>query len=282
MKLGNQGIKTSGSGEMIRMILTQEFLYRYECIVKDAGAMIKDAILSEDSVHQKGGLANFVTSFDIEVQKFLIHNLKQLLPEASFFGEEDTEGNNRSTNGYCFYIDPIDGTTNFIFGYMHSCVSVGLSYDNQIIAGFVYNPYVDTMYKAVRGQGAYRNGNKLMIKDKSIQDGIVSFGCARYNEGDTDLLFATVKELYLRSLSVRNGGSAALDLCRIATGANVVYLELKLMPYDYAAASIIIREAGGFIQQVDGSEITLDGPCSILAGTLRAMDEVRVIIGNYH
>ena len=114
--------------------------------------------------------------------------------------------------------ETVDGTTNFIFGYQHSCVSVGLSCQGQMLAGFVYNPYVDSMYRAVRGQGAYLNGRKLELEEKSVSERIVSFGCARYNEGDTDLLFAAVKELYLNSLFVRNGGSAALELCRTAAG----------------------------------------------------------------
>lgn len=247
-----------------------------ESIVREAGKMISEARLTAENVHQKEGIANFVTHFDIEVQSFLIGKLKELLPEAAFFGEEDTEGNTKcSTEGYCFYIDPIDGTTNFIFGYQHSCVSVGLAYHGKMTAGLVYNPYTDSMYKAVRGKGAYLNERRLVIDNKSIAEGIVAFGCARYNEGDTDLLFDVVKALYLRSLSIRNGGSAALDLCRVAAGANVIYLELKLQPYDYAAASVIIEEAGGVIRQADGSEITLDRPCSILGGTAVACDEVR-------
>ncbi len=244
--------------------------------------MIRRAQLSSESVHQKEGLANFVTNFDVQVQRFLIGKFREILPEARFFGEEDTEENGREkagqTDGYCFYIDPIDGTTNFIFGYQHSCVSVGLSYRGEMIAGWICNPYTDSLYHAVRGQGAYLNDRKLLIADKPIVEGIVSFGCARYNEGDTDLLFAAVKELYLRSLSVRNGGSAALDLCRVAAGANVIYLELKLQPYDYAAASVIIEEAGGVIMQVDGEKITLDQPCSILGGTKTACEEVRELL----
>lgn len=261
---------------------TSCFYTSCETIVREAGMMIRKADITGDSIHQKDGLANFVTDFDVEVQQFLIARFRELLPDASFYGEEDTEGNEKSAdscrNGYCFYIDPIDGTTNFIFGYQHSCVSVGLALDGQIIAGYVYNPYTDTMYKAVRGEGAYCNERKLVVSDKSIAEGIVAFGCARYNEGDTDLLFATVKELYLHSPSVRNGGSAALDLCRVAAGANVTYLELKLQPYDYAAASVIIEEAGGEIRQVEGEPITLEKPCSILAGTRTACDEVRSIM----
>lgn len=248
-------------------------------IVRQAGNMILTAQVTDESVHQKEGLANFVTNFDIEIQRFLIRELKTVLPEASFFGEEDTEGSSRDhLEGYCFFIDPIDGTTNFMFGYHFSCVSVGLAFQKEMIAGFVYNPYVDEMYTAVKGQGSALNGRRLCMPDTPVSQGIIAFGCARYNEGDTDKLFTAVKELYLRSLCVRNGGSAALDLCRIASGSNAAYLELKLQPYDYAAASIIIEEAGGQITQADGSSITLDAPCSIVAGTFSAAKEVREVI----
>ena len=231
-----------------------------EEIVRRAGRMIKEAYLSSDSVQHKEGDANFVTSYDVAIQKFLIDELHGIVPEAAFFGEEETEGNTREKelDGLCFLIDPIDGTTNFMFRYNYSCVSVGLAYARKMIAGFVYNPYV------VRGEGAYLNGNRIHMPDSTLEDGIASFGCARYNAPNTDLLFRVVQEMFNRSLAVRCGGSAALDLCRVAAGASVVYLEMKLNPYDYAAASIIIEEAGGVITQIDGSKITLDQPCSIL------------------
>lgn len=250
-----------------------------EAAVKKAGAMMKEARLSKESIHQKEGAANFVTNFDIAIQKFLIGELLKILPEAFVFGEEETEGNARGQeiDGYCFYIDPIDGTTNFMFGYNHSCVSVGLAYQKEIIAGFVYNPYVEEMFTGFRGKGSYLNGRRLELSDVPLKDGVAAFGCARYQEGDTDNIFAIAKEMYLRSLSIRDGGSAALDLCRVAAGSNVVYLELMLQPYDYAAASVIIEEAGGVIAQVDGAPITLDAPCPILAGTAAASAEVREI-----
>ena len=255
-----------------------------ETLIHQAGQKLLQATPIEASVHQKQGIANFCTDYDLEIQRFLIQGLSEILPGATFFGEEDTEGNSgkQADGEYVFYIDPIDGTTNFMFGYHHSCVSVGLMHSGRMQAGFVYNPYVDEMYTAIRGEGCFLNGKRLSIENKSIDEGIVAFGCARYNEGDTDLLFATVKELYLRSLSVRNGGSAALDLCRIASGSNVAYLELKLQPYDYAAASVIIEEAGGYITQVDGSAITFDEPCSIVAGTRAAWEEVRQVLFLQH
>ena len=165
-----------------------------------------------------------------------------------------------------------------MFGYHHSCVSVGLAHQGRIIAGFVYNPYVDEMYKGIRGQGSWLNGQKLEMENISVGEGIVAFGCARYNEDGADSFFRAVKELYMKSLSIRNGGSAALDLCRIASGSNAVYLEMKLQPYDFAAASLIVAEAGGVISQFDGAAVTLDGPCSVVAGAAKACEETREII----
>ncbi len=112
--------------------------------------------------------------------------------------------------------------------------------------------------------------------DGGLEDGICAFGAARYNEGDG--IFDVLPTLFTRSLSLRNGGSAAIDLCRIASGSNVGYVEMLLQPYDYAAASVIIEEAGGVISQADGSAITLDKGCSIVAGTNKAVEEIKGIM----
>lgn len=188
--------------------------------VRRAGMMMKEAHLSTDSIQHKEGEANFVTTYDVAIQKFLIDELHGIVPEAAFFGEEETEGNTREKelDGLCFLIDPIDGTTNFMFRYNYSCVSVGLAYAKEMLAGFVYNPYVNEMFTAVRGEGAYLNGSRIHMPDSALEDGIASFGCARYNDSNTDLLFRTVQEMFGRSLAVRCGGSAALDLCRVAAG----------------------------------------------------------------
>lgn len=259
--------------------LTSEQESAITTLIREAGQKLRQAAPAEDTIHQKEGPANFVTDFDTEIQKFLIGGLKKILPEAEFFGEEDTEENKgASASGeYTFYIDPIDGTTNFMFRYNHSCVSVGLARREQMIAGFVYNPYVDEMFTAVRGKGSFLNGRKLEIRNRSVAEGIAAFGCARYNDENVGALFDTVRELFDRSLSIRSGGSAALDLCRIAGGSNVIYLETKLQPYDYAAASVIIEEAGGVITQIDGPPVTLHEPCSILAGTELGCSETREI-----
>ena len=267
---------------MLRDRITMKYLYvSIEKSVRQAGEILLSAHLEKEEIFAKEGPANFVTVYDRKIQQFLIGEFRKLLPEAAYYGEEETEGNSHGDigKGYVFFIDPIDGTTNFLFEYAHSCISVGLSLDGRMIAGFVYDPYNNRMYKGIRGEGAYINDKKAVIENKPLADGIAEFGCARYNDERVDLMMSVVKELFLRSICIRNGGSAAIGISRISTGSNVLYFELMLQPYDYAAGSIILEEAGGQICRADGKRITLDAPCSIVAGTKAAVEEVLHIMG---
>lgn len=234
-------------------------------IVGKAGSIIRVAHESEIVVFNKPGDANFVTRCDKEVQSFLINNLRRLVPGVHFLAEED--GIQQEINeGYCFIIDPIDGTTNFISDYRYSCISVALTLDGKLEFAVVYNPYLDEMYTALKGEGAKKNGCEIHVREEGLAGSLTSFGAARYNTEDADQVFEYAKLLYLNSLAVRSGGSAALDLCRVAEGSTGIYFEMKLQPWDYAAAALILTEAGGFISTMEGQLITLDQPCSILAG----------------
>ena len=251
-----------------------------EKVIKQAGEILLSAHLKKDEIFSKEGPANYVTVYDRKIQRFLIEEFQKILPAATYYGDEEMEGNCHGDirHGYVFFIDPIDGTTNFLFEYVHSCISVGLSLDGKMIAGFVYDPYNNRMYKGMKNKGAYLNDKRVTMENKALSEGIAEFGCARYNDDRVDLMMSVVKELFLRSICIRNGGSAAIGISRISTGSNVLYFELKLQPYDYAAGSIILEEAGGRICQADGKEITLDAPCSIVSGTKAAVEEVLEIL----
>lgn len=241
-------------------------------IVGKAGNIIRTAHEKEMVVFNKQGDANFVTKYDKEVQSFLIKSLRMLIPDANFLAEEDGIQQELG-EGYCFIIDPIDGTTNFISDYRYSCVSVGLALNGKMQFAIVYNPYLDEMYTAVKGEGAKKNGQDIHVREAGLDGSLASFGAARYNTEETDKVFEYAKMLYTRSLAIRSGGSAALDLCRVAEGSTGVYFEMKLQPWDYAAASLILTEAGGFISTMEGQFITLDQPCSILAGNRQCWKE---------
>lgn len=246
-------------------------------IVKEAGIIILEAHNDKETIFDKEGYANFVTKYDKQVQRFLVERFQQLLPDASYLAEED--GLQQSIEkGYCFIIDPIDGTTNFIQEYMHSCISVGLSYEGEMVVGVVYNPYRDEMFSAVKGVGAYKDGKQIHAGEATLGDSLVAFGCARYNSDDTENVFALSKAMYVESRGLRNRGSSTLDICDIACGRNGIYFELLLQPWDYAAASLILEEAGGVITKIGGDAITLDKPCSILAGSSVCHPHAREIV----
>ena len=241
-------------------------------VVKEAGQIMLEAKHIQNGVESKEGRANFVTKYDVEVQNFLYLELTKLYPSATFIGEED-ETKQNNLGEYCFIIDPIDGTTNFIFDYNHSAISVGLMYKNEIIAGVVYNPYLDEMFYAEKGSGAFLNGNPIKNNELQLSEGIISIGTCPYYREKADETFQIARKLYDKALDLRRTGSAALDICYVAAGRFVLYYEMLLSPWDYAAASLILTEAGGCISTMEKTPLTLTSACSALAATTGAYEE---------
>lgn len=232
--------------------------------VRICGAIILHADRSMSCIDEKAGHANFVTIYDKKVQEELKKRLLAILPEAAFVGEEE-ENHVSVAKGYAFIVDPIDGTTNFIKDYHMSAISVGLSRDGERYMGVVYNPYLDEMFTAVSGQGAYLNGAPIHVSSEPLCNGIVLFGTAPYYEELNRKSFEMAYDYFRRALDVRRSGSAALDLCSVAAGRAELFFELRLCPWDFAAGSLIVEEAGGKVTTAEGGRLTLDAPCSMLA-----------------
>lgn len=241
-------------------------------IVKEAGQIILSAHNVQSGMESKRGRANFVTRYDVEVQKFLYIELAKVLPEAAFLGEED-ESREKITAEYCFIIDPIDGTTNFIYDYRHSCIAVGLMHHGQIILGLVYNPYLKEMFWAEKGKGAFLNSKRLNITDLGISEGMVGFGTSPYDRSKSDETFRITRNLFDKAMDIRRTGSAALDICYVATGRLVLFFELLLQPWDYSAASLILTEAGGRISSLEGIELPFTLPSPVIAAAPKAYEE---------
>ena len=245
-------------------------------IVKEAGQIVLHSQNIQDQVQSKEGRANFVTKYDLEVQNFLYQELAKLYPDAAFLGEEDdikTDRSSKVLNEYCFIIDPIDGTTNFIMDYHHSAISVALLYRGQLAAGIVYNPYLDEVFYAAKGTGAYLNDKPLKLVNLPLQDGLVSVGTCPYYREKADETFALTRKLYDKALDIRRSGSAALDICYVAAGRFVLYFEMLLSPWDFSAASLILTEAGGCIHTLEGENLDFTRNSSAIAATPAAYEE---------
>lgn len=235
-----------------------------EELMRECGKIMLNAKRDSSMVSKKEGPANFVTTYDMMIQEKLKDGLLKLLPGSAFVGEEEDIHPNIN-KGYVFVVDPIDGTTNFIRNFKQSCISVALLKDGEQEMGFVYNPYLDEMFTAVKGGGAFLNGEKIRVSELPLEEGIVIIGTAPYYPSLNRESFDLAYRYFERALDVRRSGSSALDLCNVAAGRAEVFYELRLSPWDYAAGSLIVTEAGGVVTTAEGKKLSFEVPCSVMA-----------------
>lgn len=240
-------------------------------IVKEAGKIVLSAHNQENTITAKEGKKNFVTKYDVAVQEFLFRELGRAFPDAQFIGEEGE--NDFSTDSLRFIIDPIDGTTNFMQDYRCSCISVALCNGNDVVAGVVYNPYTDELFSAEKGRGAYLNGDRISVSERPLSDGLALFGTSPYHPENTDETFALLRKVFDLSRDIRRSGSAAFDICMIACGRCEVFFEKSLQPWDIAAGTLILKEAGGIALNYQGRDISFSTPNDVVFANPKAYKE---------
>lgn len=243
--------------------------------VKKAVEIYKNAGDDLD-ISEKTSNVNLVTKYDKMIQKFLIDELGKITPGASFFCEEGDD-NKQLTDGYCYIIDPIDGTTNFIKGFQHSAISVGLAKDKKLIIGVVADPDKNNLYYAEKGKGAYLNGKRINVSDCTLAESLVMFGTCPYEHKLAHKTFELTEKVFNKALEVRRSGSAALDICYVASGKADLYYEMIIRPWDWAGASVILLEAGGVFSKIDSSPIDLSKTDSYLCGNINNIKEFNEI-----
>ena len=241
--------------------------------VREAAKLLPERYNEFDSVIEKGGKQNIVTHYDKEVQTFLVSRLKEYFPNASFLGEEGLHSGGDEAD-VMFVIDPIDGTTNFVQDCKFSCISVAMLHEGVTVEAAVYNPYLDEMFYAKKGGGAWLNDEQIHIEDKPLGESIIGFSNCPYDEGLTDISFELGKRVFSRCLDFRRMGSAALEICYSACGRYQLYCEMILYPWDYAAADLVVEEAGGTITDLEGMPPEFDRRYPIVAGCPTAAREV--------
>lgn len=233
-------------------------------VVRQAGELICCAHHIEEDTLEKNGPSDLVTKYDLAVQAFLRRELLRLLPEAGFLGEEGQTDTLPDTP-WIFVVDPIDGTTNFVRNLGYSNISVALVHNGKSEYGVVYNPFREEMYAARRGEGATLNDEPIHVSDYPADHGLALFGSTIYDRELTDRSFAMMRRLYDRCADFRRLASAALDLCQVAAGRAEVFFECRLRPWDVAAGSLILEEAGGVVSTLEGQPLDVLHNTSIFA-----------------
>jgi myo-inositol-1(or 4)-monophosphatase len=200
------------------------------------------------------GPRNFVTAADRRAEEIVREELAKARPDYGFLGEEGgaIEGSDKS---HRWIVDPLDGTTNFLHGIPHFAVSIGLERNGAIVAGLVYNPANDDMFLAERGKGAYLNDKRIRVAARlKLAEAVVACGLPHYGRGDLALARHEIAAAQQNFAGLRRYGAAALDLAWIACGRLDAYWERDLSPWDIAAGSLLVREAGGFVTDLDGGD----------------------------
>lgn len=201
-------------------------------------------------IHDKGTLANLVTSSDIAVQHYLTENLSKLLPGCGFLCEE--EDMTDTSHDDVWVIDPIDGTANYANGGENCCISVGLVRKGVHTAAVVYSPWRDELYSAEVGCGAFCNGKPIHVSGRSFGESFLFAGMSTYRKEFSATCRDIIYDLYQECSDFRRTGSSAVELCLLAAGKAELFFEINLMPWDYAGASLIVKEAGGTVVNFDG------------------------------
>jgi len=240
-----------------------------------AGNLFSEHLLNR--IDQKEGHANFVTNIDQEVEDYLQKALLKLIPGSQMIGEE--KENDSLTDRPTWIVDPVDGTTNLIHDFRMSAVSIALCEEKKPVVGLVYQPYSRELFLAEKGKGAMLNGKPIQVSRIPFEKALISFGTSPYNaelsEKSMELALAFLRDC----ADIRRSGSAAVDLANVACGRTEAFFELKLRPWDYAAGSLLVQEAGGFFSMpFANGEPQYDLSTAIVASNrVCAQDVTRVI-----
>ncbi len=238
-------------------------------IAGEAGKMILQRPMT--SITAKEGHANYVTNIDCMVQEYLEKSLLQLLPGSLFIGEE--KENRALTDAQTWVVDPLDGTTNMIHDYHMSAVSIALCREKKPVLGLILQPYTQELFYAEAGSGAFLNDCPIHVSDTEYSEALVAVGTAPYYEELEKAGMAIASGFLHECADLRRSGSAAMDLAYLACGRHDVFFEMRLKPWDYAAGSLIVQEAGGKFAMPLANEVNYDLSTAILAANSVCMDK---------
>ncbi len=224
----------------------------------------------------KKGPADFVSAADTNAERTLREELARARPGYGFLMEETgaVEGTDKT---HRWIVDPIDGTSNFLHGIPHFAISIALERDGQLVAGLVFNPVTDELFTAEKGYGAFLNDRRLRVSARrSLEEALIATGIPFKGKPDHETFQKELSALMGEVAGIRRFGSAALDLAYVAAGRYEGFWERNLNAWDIAAGILLVREAGGFVQEIEGGANMMDSG-SILAaneGLVRPLQSI--------
>ena len=226
-------------------------------VAREAGALINDFARQRIGFELKGDY-DLVTAADKASEKLIVERLKAEFPDYSIVAEEG--GGQQVDSEYTWYVDPLDGTTNFAHGFPVYNVSIGLEKGKELVAGIVYDPTRDEMFSAERGSGAFLNGERIRVSTTAtLENALVATGFpSRRRHQNVNVHF--YYQLAMLTHGVRRAGAAAIDLCYVACGRLDAFWEFGLNPWDMAAGIVLLEEAGGKTTNMFGKSADVRAP----------------------
>lgn len=245
-------------------------------IARQAGDLLKEKFNEPHTIEYKG-LINLVTEADHASEERIISKIRETYPDHDILTEE-SKG---IATGAVFrwIIDPLDGTTNYAHGYPVFCVSVALERKGEICFGAVYNPMLNEMFFAEKGAGAFLNGKRIRVSDtEDLTKSLLATGFPYDVRDSRENNLDHFNRMAVNAQAIRRAGAAALDMAYVAAGRFDGFWELKLMPWDTAAAWLLVEEAGGCVTDLSGSPFFLDAPHVLASNGIIHRDMVDILM----
>ena len=248
-----------------------------QAALKAGRSLARDFGEVENLQVSRKGPSDFVSAADLNAEKIVRAELQKARPGYGFLMEESGEIAGEDPQ-HRWIVDPLDGTTNFLHGIPMFNVSIALERDGMIVAGVIYNPAMDELFTAERGRGAFLNDRRLRVAGrKAMPDCVIGTGIPFLGVGDHGRTLKEIRHVMGEVAGLRRGGAAALDLAWTAAGRFDGFWEHGLHPWDMAAGILMVREAGGFVTDINGRDKMFDTR-SIVAGNEAIQDQLRRLL----
>ncbi|XP_063614982.1 inositol monophosphatase 1-like isoform X2 [Penaeus indicus] len=254
-------------------------------LVKQAGKVVREAIKKKKNIETKSSAVDLVTESDKAVEKMLISGLSEAFPDHKFIGEESVSAGQKCvlTDEPTWIIDPIDGTMNFVHSFPYTCISVGLWVKKAALVGIVYNPVLEQMFTAIKGQGAFLNGEKISVSGETELGKALVFSemGTSLDPEKVNTVLTNITNLMPKVHGCRAMGSSALHSAYVAMGAADVSYTFGVHCWDTAAGSLLVKEAGGIVIDTEGGPFDIMRRRVLCASSPELAEKISKLLKQY-